>query len=106
MTTTNNLPEILETGEAERLATGFTFTEGPLWHPEGFWYFVDIRQNKLYRMTPGKAPEQVRTTIGGNGTTFDLEYGDVREDRVVLYGSATTDFVAMQLEYPRSRRSY
>src|SRR5262249_58884422 len=70
---TNYLPQILETTEAERLATGFIFTEGPLWHPDGHWYFVDIRQNKLFRLTPGRAPELVCTTIGGNGTTFDLE---------------------------------
>jgi gluconolactonase len=69
----NYLPDVLETTEAERLATGFVFTEGPLWHPDGFWYFVDIRQNKLFRMTPGKEPELVRTTIGGNGTTFDMQ---------------------------------
>jgi hypothetical protein len=25
------LPDVLETTEAERLATGFIFTEGPLW---------------------------------------------------------------------------
>ena len=68
----NNLPEILETTEAERLATGFIFTEGPLWHPDGFYYFVDIRANRLYRVTPGKAAEVVRETAGGNGTTFDL----------------------------------
>jgi hypothetical protein len=29
------LSTILETREAERLATGFGFTEGPLWHPDG-----------------------------------------------------------------------
>ena len=44
----NYLPEILETTEAERLATGFIFTEGPLWHPDGYWYFVDIRQNNCF----------------------------------------------------------
>jgi hypothetical protein len=27
------LAAILATTEAERLATGFVFTEGPLWHP-------------------------------------------------------------------------
>jgi gluconolactonase len=80
----NNLPDILETTEAERLATGFVFTEGPLWHPDGFYYFVDYRSSKLYRMTPGKAPELVRTTAAGNGTTFDLQgrllvcEGDIR----------------------------
>lgn len=68
------LPTILETTQAERLATGFGFTEGPLWHPDGFYYFVDIRRSALYRLTPGKDPELVRGNTGeGNGTTFDLE---------------------------------
>ena len=73
MPAVNYLPEVLETTEAERLATGFVFTEGPLWHPDGYYYFVDYRSSKLYRMTPGDAPELVRETGGGNGTTFDLE---------------------------------
>jgi len=73
MAAANYLPEVLETVEPERLATGFIFTEGPLWHPDGYWYFVDIRQNKLFRMRPGGAPELVRTTLGGNGTTFDMQ---------------------------------
>jgi hypothetical protein len=28
----------LETTEAECLASGFIFTEGPLWHPDDYWY--------------------------------------------------------------------
>jgi gluconolactonase len=73
------LSEILETQEAERLATGFGFTEGPLWHPDGFYYFVDIRRSTLHRLIPGKEPEVVRANTGeGNGTTFD------REGRLVL----------------------
>jgi gluconolactonase len=68
-----DIPEILETTEAERLATGFTFTEGPLWHPDGFYYFVDLRVNRLHRITPGQKPELVAQTQEGNGTTFDLQ---------------------------------
>lgn len=68
------LSAILETRETERLATGFVFTEGPLWHPDGFYYFVDVRSSVLYRLTPGRAHEVVRDkTGGGNGTTFDLQ---------------------------------
>jgi gluconolactonase len=70
----DSLDAILETTTAERPATGFVFTEGPLWHPDGFYYFVDVRASMLYRLTPGAAPELVRErTGGGNGTTFDLE---------------------------------
>jgi len=69
----NDLPDLLETTEAEKLATGFKFTEGPLWHPDGYYYFVDLRSNRLYRITPGRQPELVRETQEGNGTTFDLQ---------------------------------
>ncbi len=68
------LSTVLETTQAERLATGFVFTEGPLWHPDGFYYFVDVRASMLYRITPGRPHEVVREkTGGGNGTTFDLQ---------------------------------
>jgi gluconolactonase len=68
------LTGLLETSEAERLATGFTFTEGPLWHPDGFLYFVDLRVNRLHKIVPGQAAELVRENTGeANGTTFDLQ---------------------------------
>jgi gluconolactonase len=68
------LSAIVESSEAERLATGFVFTEGPLWHPDGFYYFVDVRKSMFYRLTPGGKPEVLRENTGeGNGTTFDLQ---------------------------------
>jgi gluconolactonase len=71
---TETLDSVLETTTAERLATGFVFTEGPLWHPDGFYYFVDIRRSELHRITPGKPAELLRKDTGeGNGNTFDLE---------------------------------
>jgi gluconolactonase len=70
----DGLRDILETTQAERPATGFVFTEGPLWHPDGFYYFVDIRRSELHRLVPGKGAELVRSNTGeGNGTTFDLQ---------------------------------
>ena len=70
----DDLSAIVESPEAERLATGFVFTEGPLWHPDGFYYFVDVRKSMFYRLTPGGKPEVVRENTGeGNGTTFDLQ---------------------------------
>src|SRR5512144_475988 len=63
-TMSDALASLLEPGEAERLATGFVFTEGPLWHPDGFYYFVDVRASKLYRLIPGRAPELLREGTG------------------------------------------
>ena len=70
------LADILETTQLQKVADGFVFTEGPLWHPDGFYTFVDIRRNngELHRLVPGKPAELVRKDTGeGNGTTFDLE---------------------------------
>jgi gluconolactonase len=69
----NDLPDILETNDAIKQASGYVFTEGPLWHPEGFYYFSDIRPGALYRLKLGEAPVMLRKTKGGNGMTFDLE---------------------------------
>ena len=67
------LTDIVESSQAERLATGFVFTEGPLWHPEGYWLFVDVRASLIYRLAPGGQPEIFREQSGGsNGMTFDL----------------------------------
>src|ERR1700740_315821 len=89
------LDDILEPGPAERLATDFVFTEGPSWHPDGFYYFVDIRRSLLFRLQPGQPREGVRNeTGGGNGTTFDLEGrlvicegGNLRVTRMAADGS-------------------
>jgi gluconolactonase len=104
------LSDILETTQLEKVAGGFVFTEGPLWHPDGFYYFVDIRQNLLYRMVIGQQAEVVRKTIGGNGTTFDLQgrliqcEGDGRMvTRLAADGSVTTlvdRFEGKQLNRP------
>ena len=68
------LPGIVESNaEAHQLATGFGFTEGPLWHPDGYWLFVDIRASLVHRVTPDGRPEVYRDNSGGsNGLTFDL----------------------------------
>ncbi len=68
-----SLSDVLATTTLERMSSGHLFTEGPVWHPAGFFYFVDIRVNRLYRMILGEAAVLVRETRGGNGTTFDLQ---------------------------------
>ena len=81
---TDRLSEIVESGEAERLATGFVFTEGPLWHPDGYLLFVDIRRSQIFRLVPGGEPELARENSGeSNGMTFDLrgQAGGLRDDK-------------------------
>ncbi len=88
----------IQAGEVERVATGFEYTEGPLWHPAGYWLFVDTRPNLIFKLTPGGSPEVVRSDSGRtNGLTFDLEgrlvmcegYGR-RLSRMAPDGSVTT----------------
>ena len=68
------LSDLIESAEPERLATGFQFTEGPLWHPDGYLLFVDIRTSRIYRLEPGGEPELFREDSGeSNGMTFDLQ---------------------------------
>ena len=37
--------------KVEKLAGGFQFTEGPVWHPEGYLVFSDPNANTIYRWT-------------------------------------------------------
>ena len=70
---TDQLSSILG-GEPERLATGFEFTEGPLWHRDGYLYFVDIPRNHLLKWAPGQsAYVAMENTERGNGLTLDLQ---------------------------------
>src|SRR5688572_4958781 len=68
------LSDIVESSQAERLATGFEFTEGPLWHPDGYLLFVDIRRSQIFKLVPGGEPEIIRENSGeSNGMTFDSQ---------------------------------
>jgi gluconolactonase len=71
---TATLSDIVVSPEAQRLATGFGFTEGPLWHPAGYLLFVDIRRSQIFKLVPGGEPELIRENSGeSNGMTFDAQ---------------------------------
>ena len=59
----------------ERLATGFTFTEGPVWHPvEHHLLFSDMPADVRRRWTPGGGIEEVvRPSNKANGLTYDAQ---------------------------------
>src|SRR6266436_6468236 len=68
------LSDIVASSQAERLATGFVFTEGPLWHPAGYLLFVDIRRSQIWQLVPGGTPELLRENSGeSNGMTLDMQ---------------------------------
>lgn len=54
----------------ERLATGFTFTEGPVWAPDGYLLFSDPNDNVIYRWSPDGQVSVFRTKSGYAG--FDV----------------------------------
>lgn len=55
----------------ERVASGFTFTEGPAWNGE-FLLFSDIPSNRILKLIPGQPPVVFRENSGGaNGNAFD-----------------------------------
>ena len=58
----------------EQVATGFRFTEGPLWDPEaGALYFSDIPADRIYRWREGDGALVYREPSGkSNGLTWNL----------------------------------
>ncbi|MGE5107664.1 MAG: SMP-30/gluconolactonase/LRE family protein [Sphingobacteriales bacterium] len=48
-----NLNSIITPGtKIEKVADGFSFTEGPVWHPDGYLLFSDPNTNTIYRYNP------------------------------------------------------
>jgi hypothetical protein len=43
---------IPRTATIEKLAGGFRFTEGPVWHHDGYLLFSDLGGNQVYKWTP------------------------------------------------------
>ena len=53
-------------GEPEVVTSGFRFTEGPIWQPEGFLLFSDIPASIIYKWTPGNPESEVFIEPSGN----------------------------------------
>ena len=77
----------------EKIATGFGFTEGPLWTAEGNLWFSDVPGNVIHQWTPeGSKMEEVVRPSGYDGNLseeivasgcvqFDPESSPVRQVR-------------------------
>jgi sugar lactone lactonase YvrE len=83
--------------EPERIATGFQFTEGPIWHAHGYLLFSDIPADRIYRWSPQEGIQTHRQPSGNaNGLTIDregrliaCEHGNRRVSRTEADGSIT-----------------
>jgi len=80
------LREVVGEEPVERLATGFAFTEGPVWHPYEKWLvFSDIPNSRLQRWWPSGRIEVYREPSSkANGNTLD------RRGRLVSCEHATS----------------
>jgi gluconolactonase len=52
----------------EKLAEGFSFTEGPVWHKDGYLLFSDPNDNTIYRWAPNAPLSIYRAKSGYTGT--------------------------------------
>ncbi len=75
-TKSQKIYELVEEGsQVERLATGFTFTEGPIWHPTGkYLLFSDMPADIRRKYTPDEGVVEVRNPSNKcNGMTYDAD---------------------------------
>ena len=56
------------------VATGFGFTEGPVWDQAGFLYVSDETINKIYRLHPDGKKDEVIALGDPDGNTFDRQH--------------------------------
>ena len=58
----------------QTVATGFGFTEGPMWDPAGFLYVSDETINKIFRVYSDGKKEEVIALGDPDGNTFDHQH--------------------------------
>lgn len=94
----------------ERVATGFTWVEGPVWIPEGYLLFAEITSNSIRKLTPdgnvsifmqpsgykGAAPYSGKEP-GSNGMTLDAK------GRLTVAGHAQRDVWRLESLDPRAQ---
>lgn len=58
----------------ETVATGFGFTEGPVWDASGFLYVSDETLNKIFRVFPNGKKEEVIALGDPDGNAYDRRH--------------------------------
>ena len=67
----------------EKLADGFLFTEGPVWHPDGYLLFSDPNANTIYRWSPDGDLSVFRPKSGYRGVDV-ARYGQPGSNGLTL----------------------
>jgi gluconolactonase len=65
---------IASDAKLETVASGFGFTEGPMWDPAGLLYVSDETLNKIFRVYPDGKKEEVIALGDPDGNTFDRHH--------------------------------
>jgi len=66
---------IIPDTKVEKVADGFSFTEGPVWHPDGYLLFSDPNTNTIYRYNPKNHNVTVYMSHSGYTGADIGEYG-------------------------------
>ncbi|RJP33936.1 MAG: SMP-30/gluconolactonase/LRE family protein [Candidatus Omnitrophota bacterium] len=93
----NDAASDLLASEVKKLANGFKFTEGPVWHKDGYLLFSDIPSNHIVKwIRDGGASVWRELSGNSNGLTFDregrliaCEHGNRRVTRTEKDGTIT-----------------
>jgi gluconolactonase len=81
---------IANDAKLETVATGFGFTEGPVWDPAGFLYVSDEEINKIFRVSLNNGHKDELIALGDpDGNTYD------REKRLVDCASVLRAIIAI-----------
>src|SRR6478672_1210053 len=89
--TAPGMRELVDEGaELEQIATGCTFTEGPLWHPDGYLLFSDMPGDVRRRWDERDGAREIANPSNkGNGMTWDLD------GRLIVCEHVTSSVVRM-----------
>ena len=69
-----NYSDVFGDFKIEKVLSGFQFTEGPVWIPEGFLLFSDIPADTIYKYELGKKHEIfLKPSENTNGLTLDKQ---------------------------------
>jgi gluconolactonase len=60
--------------KVEKIAAGYTFTEGPVFSREGFLLWSDVPNNRIWKLAPNEKAAVFRdNSNGANGNTYDAK---------------------------------